>query len=447
MVKPSGSSLRSGCFGRSARRILAGLVLTLGLLGSGITSAHAEPAYRLGAQDRVRVKVWEWRPASSDTFEWTALNGEFTVDAAGMVSLPLIGSVQAQGATTAELSTLIAARLREVAGLIRPPNAAVEIAQYRPFYIVGAIERPGEYPYRPGMTVLQAVSIAGGFYRPDTNLSRFERETIIAQGDVRVSETQRIALTMRRDRLASEARGDEAIVFSPEVVQRQREALVAQGMREETLILTTRRQTLQSQVELLTQANGLLQEELTALAAKTATQTRQVELARRELQNINSLMTRGLSVSARQVAVEQHLAQMESQLLDLSLAAARTRQEIARNERSMVDLRNQRANDVLREMRETQTTLDHVSERIETFRGLLYDSQVTAPRQQLLLADEAARLSIQIVRRADGQIGQFPVELTAEVKPGDVVRVIRAAVPRSTDGVDGGNSGQAIPTR
>ncbi|WP_439575020.1 polysaccharide biosynthesis/export family protein [Phreatobacter sp.] len=421
----------------------------LGLLGSGIAAVQAETAYRLGAQDRLRVKVWEWRPASSDTFEWTALNGEFTVDAAGMVSLPLIGSVTAQGATTAELSALIASRLREVAGLIRPPNAAVEIAQYRPFYIVGAIERPGEYPYRPGMTVLQAVSIAGGFYRPDTNLSRFERETIVAQGDVRVSETQRIALTMRRDRLSSEARGEAEIAFSPEVVQRQREALVAQGMQEETLILTTRRQTLQSQVDLLTQANKLLEDELTALAAKTTTQTRQVELARRELQNINSLMTRGLSVSARQVAVEQHLAQMESQLLDLSLAAARTRQEMARNERSMVDLRYQRANDVLREMRETQTMLDHVSERIETFRGLLYDSQVTAPRQQLLLADEAARLNFQIVRRDAGQVRQIPVDLVAEVRPGDVVRIIRASVPRSTDGADATASGQttAVPTR
>ncbi|WP_204319798.1 hypothetical protein, partial [Klebsiella pneumoniae] len=83
---------------------------------------------------------------------------------------------------------------------------------------------------------LQAVSIAGGFYRPDTNLSRFERESIIAQGDIKVSESQRLALIMRRDRLGAEARGDGNLLFSEEIMQRQSEALVAQGMREESMI-------------------------------------------------------------------------------------------------------------------------------------------------------------------------------------------------------------------
>jgi protein involved in polysaccharide export with SLBB domain len=428
-----------------ASRLALALLVMAAACATSPPPAGAQAVYRLGALDKVRVKVWEWRPAQADTFEWTALNGEYTVDASGAVSLPIIGTIAVEGHTTAEFAAALAQKLKDVAGLMRAPNAAVEIAQYRPFYIVGAVEKPGEYPFRPGMSVLQAVSIAGGFHRPETSLSRFERETIIAQGDVRVSETQRMGLIIRRDRLMAESRNEDSLRFSPEVTARQSEPNVAQGIREEQLIFEARRRTLQTQVELLTQANALLAQELRTLGEKTATQTKQVALARRELENINQLVSRGLAVSARQVAVEQNLAQMESQQLDLGLATARTRQDMARNERNIVELRNQRVNDVLRELRETQLTLDHVTERIDTFRGLLYDSQVTGPRQHLAQAEASARLVVQIVRRRGGQITAEPVDLTTEVLPGDVVRVARASGSGSVPGA--GLTDGAVPTR
>uniref|UniRef100_UPI001954D9C9 polysaccharide biosynthesis/export family protein n=2 Tax=Bacteria TaxID=2 RepID=UPI001954D9C9 len=81
-------------------------------------------------QDKIRVKVWEWRAASGDTFEWTALNGEFTINSAGILAMPLVGAVHAEGATTGEVAGIIADRLKAVAGLVKAPNAAVEIAQY-----------------------------------------------------------------------------------------------------------------------------------------------------------------------------------------------------------------------------------------------------------------------------------------------------------------------------
>jgi len=427
---------------RARRAWLMILCFLAALLAATSAASAAEADYRLGPQDKIRVRVWEWRAASGDTFEWAALNGEFTIDSAGILAIPLVGAVHADGATTGEVAGIIADRLKALAGLIKAPNAAVEIAQYRPFYIVGTVERPGEYPYRPGMSVLQAVSIAGGFYRPDTNLSRFDRESIIAQGDIKVSETQRLALTIRRDRLSAEARGDGNLVFSEEILQRQGEVVVAQGMREEGMIFATRRQSLQAQVDLLVQANALLDEELRTLAAKSVTQQKQYDLARRELESINSLMARGLAVSGRQVAVEQNVAQMESMMLDLTLAQARTRQDISRNQRNMIELGNQRANDVLKELRETQVSLDQVTERISTFQVLLYDAQVTGPRQQLLQADEAARLSFQIVRRQDGRLQDIGVDPSAAVLPGDIVKVQRPQPTRSSGGATGSNLAQ-----
>lgn len=115
------------------------------------------PEYRLGPADKVRVNV----------FGEEALTGEFTVGNSGKVSLPLIGEVQAEGLTIAQLQESIAEALRQ--GYINEPRVNAEVLNYRPFYILGEVNTPGEYPYTANLTVLNAVATAGGFtYRAET---------------------------------------------------------------------------------------------------------------------------------------------------------------------------------------------------------------------------------------------------------------------------------------
>jgi len=405
-------------------------LLALALLTASTLPGFADEAdYKLGPLDKIKVKVSEWRPTSGDVFEWSGLTGEFTINSVGMLSLPIVGPIHAESATTGEIAAIISERLKSIAGLVKSPNAAVEISQYRPFYVVGNVERPGEYAYRPGMSVIQAVSIAGGFYRPDTNMSRFERETIVTEGDIKASETQRSALLLRRDRLLSESQNLETIRFSDEVLQHKSEGVVAQGMREEGQIFASRLKTARSQTDLLRQAQSLLQEELKTLAAKSVTQQKQFDLVRKELDNINSLLSKGLAVSPRQLAVEQNLAQMESQMLDLLLATARTKQEISRNERNLTELQNLRENEINKDLRETQISLRQATDRISSLQMLVYDSQVSGPRQQLLQSSEAARLSFRIVRRQDGKLQEAAVEQTDAVLPGDILKIQRPPLP------------------
>ena len=113
--------------------------------------AVIEGPYRLDSGDRLRVVV----------FGQEGLTNTYAVDANGFVTLPLIGSVPARGLTAEELSAAIAARLRQ--GYIREPHVAVEIELYRPFFILGEVTNPGQYPYVANMTVETAVAIAGGF--------------------------------------------------------------------------------------------------------------------------------------------------------------------------------------------------------------------------------------------------------------------------------------------
>lgn len=169
---------------RFALALTAGiLILLAGRIDTRASTAPNE--YRLGMQDRIRIRVFEWRPAKDEVFEWAALNAEYAVGAAGRISMPLIGEIAASGITVNDLAKTIGQRLRTCMGLTEAPDIAVEITQYRPFYLTGHIEKPGEYPYRPGMTVLQALAIGGGLHRSgEFGTSRIERELIQTQGDL-----------------------------------------------------------------------------------------------------------------------------------------------------------------------------------------------------------------------------------------------------------------------
>ena len=89
------------------------------------------------------------------------LTNTYAIDAAGSITMPLIGQVAARGRTPAGLASEIAGRLRN--GFIRDPSVAVEVEAYRPFFILGEVAAPGQYPYVPNMTAESAVAIAGGF--------------------------------------------------------------------------------------------------------------------------------------------------------------------------------------------------------------------------------------------------------------------------------------------
>jgi polysaccharide export outer membrane protein len=108
-------------------------------------------AYILGPNDRIRVKV----------FGEQDITGEYEVDSGGYVSIPLAGHVRAAGLTTRQVERAIVSALSK--GIVRDPRVNVEIALYRPYYILGEVKKSGEYPYRVGLTVLDAVASAGGF--------------------------------------------------------------------------------------------------------------------------------------------------------------------------------------------------------------------------------------------------------------------------------------------
>jgi protein involved in polysaccharide export with SLBB domain len=139
---------------------IAGISAGFSIRASAQTPPAAASAdrYVLGPNDRIRLKVY----GEPD------ITGEYEINSGGQVSIPLAGHIKAAGATTPQLERLIASALAK--GIVRDPRVNVEIAQYRPYYILGEVKKSGEYPYRLGLTVMDAVASAGGFtYRANEN--------------------------------------------------------------------------------------------------------------------------------------------------------------------------------------------------------------------------------------------------------------------------------------
>ena len=136
------------------------MALSLCLAVSGCSSYQPAPKafheatiqpYRVDSGDRLRISV----------FEQAGLTGTYTVDQAGYVAFPLIGAVPSRGHTLPEMESMIAGKLRE--GYLRDPDVTIEVDRYRSVFIMGEVGQPGQYAYVPGMTVQNAIAVAGGF--------------------------------------------------------------------------------------------------------------------------------------------------------------------------------------------------------------------------------------------------------------------------------------------
>lgn len=161
------------------RGVIVAMLVLLGPILAGCDSArgiaaNAEPAslaaapqpvaYRLTAGDKVKVTVYNEQD----------LTGEFQVNDAGNVSFPLAGDIPASGATVSEFRQRLAAKLRN--GFVKNPRVSVEISSYRPFNVIGEVKNAGQYPYRPGLTLNDAIAMAGGFtYRANQHTAYVRR--------------------------------------------------------------------------------------------------------------------------------------------------------------------------------------------------------------------------------------------------------------------------------
>jgi polysaccharide export outer membrane protein len=146
--------------GQKRHRFSIALLLAVSAAVSSCSSYRPAPKafheatiqpYRADSGDRLRITVFDQRD----------LTNTYSVDQAGYIAFPLIGSVPARGRTLQELEGQIAALLQK--GFLRNPDVSIEVDRYRSIFVMGEVGQPGQYTYVPGMTVQNAIALAGGF--------------------------------------------------------------------------------------------------------------------------------------------------------------------------------------------------------------------------------------------------------------------------------------------
>lgn len=145
-VTPSGSGFASEV---AVPTSASGATSALPVVASG-AAEPASSALNLQAGDKVKVTV----------FGEDKISGEYELDPNGFVSLPLAGTVKAAGSSKVELEQLLTQKLRS--NYLKDPKVTVDVVSFRPIYVLGEVQKPGEYPFKSGLNVMSAIAVAGG---------------------------------------------------------------------------------------------------------------------------------------------------------------------------------------------------------------------------------------------------------------------------------------------
>lgn len=396
----------------------ASAVLGLLLLAVPLASARADD-YQLDVMDKLRIRVAEWRTAEGAVRDWSTVSGDYTVGASGTVSLPFLGELTASGKTTAEVAEEVGTKMQLLFGLRDRPSASVELAQYRPIYLAGEVQTPGEYPYAPNMTVLKAISLGGGLRRGETG-QRFARDFIRAEGDSSVLVAERNRLLVRRARLQAEIAGSAAIAMPAEIKDMPE---AADLLASETALMQTREKRLKLQLTALADLKTLLRSEIESLAKKSETQSRQLKLVESDREKVYNLTEKGLTVSSRRLAIEQQVADLQAGLLDIDTATLKAKQDVSKASQDETDLKNDRDAQLAQELQNTERELDTIALKLGTSRDLMAEAMMQSAEAATVAKQAVASVNYAIVREKDGKASEIPADENTRILPGDVVKV------------------------
>jgi exopolysaccharide production protein ExoF len=387
--------------------------------------------YHLGTMDKLNIRVAEWQTAQGSVRNWQSMNGAYTVGPSGDISLPFLGQMPVAGKSTGEVAAEIGQQLQQKFGLIDKPAASVEIAEYRPVFVSGDVQTPGRYPYLPSLTVLKAVSLAGGMRQSDALSQRFLRDFINARGNYQVLIAQRNSLLAATARLTAEAQHQSEIDFPKEVKNSPDGQKL---MADEIAFKEAREKKLTAQLKSLADLKSLLQKEVDSLAEKMDNQNHQIALTQKELSNVSVLAKKGLAVNQRSLTLEQQIAELQGKLLDMETAQLRAKQGISQANQDSANLQNDRESEIAQDRQQDEAELRAVALKLSMYKDLMAEAVESSPATiNQSVGSNTLAVNYSIVRTEDGKSQDIPADENTPVQPGDVVKVETKSIPLGSD--------------
>ncbi len=386
------------------------------MFGSARQAAAQEGAYLLDSGDVIRMRV----------SEWPGLDGDVTVSVEGTLALPAIGDQRARGQRLQDLAKQIADRLRERAKLGEPPVVALSVVRYRPYFIMGDVDRAGEYEYQPGLTVLKAISRAGGFHRAGATAAR---DSIVASSELRAQVLRAYRAHIRLARIEAELAESETLVI-PEALARLNDPEIKLIARQEQSILKANLGIVRQQIQSAEDLSKISDEEIKSLEAQIAADDSQLKAVQKEADRIREMESRGLTNASRVLDIEQTIARVIGERQSYRTAAIRAKLD---RDRAIARLGEQKTERVQRLRLEQQQQIADLNDAIiqqNRSQDLVSEAADLGQEQQESAGKiTSARRKYFIVRKAGDKSQEMEVDVFADVLPGDVVRTERL-VPR-----------------
>ena len=388
------------------------LFISVTLMGVYATPAQTEQnsdgGYALSVADEIRIRVIEWNASSSAFEEWTALSGSYLVGPNGMFAFPFVGAVAAEGRSTVAVEDALGNGLRDVLGLVTTPDVTVEVIGFGPIYVTGDVANPGQFAFTPGMTVIKAMSLAGGSKNGEAD-GRLEREAISTQGALDVLESNHGRLVARQARVAAELAGETVIAVPDSLAIDGQGALIT--IEQAIMDANVLRHSMS--LEALESQKALLTRELEALTQKRKSTLQQLASAQEQLDAMTELADRGLAINSRVASLESMVADIDGRLLDIDTAMLRARQDLGGIEQRAVEISSTRNSNLAGEMQQVERELAELALRISTQQALVRDvvAQGASP------VGREPHYSFTVVRGSE----QLEADETTAIRPGDVV--------------------------
>ena len=397
---------------RKSRKIVAALSLATVLAMVPATVKAGD--YKLGITDRVKIKVQEWPD----------LDGVYTVTPDGTVSLPLIGNINAVGLRLNDLAKEISDRLQRRSEGAERALAAVEIAQYRPFAIMGDVQRPGEYPYRPGLTVVEAVSIAGGYYRPELGLLRLGRDAAAATGEIRSQSVKLNRLLLREARLSAAVDGSEDISLPPELAKLKDDPTISAIMKNEQSTLTAESEVKRSEQAAYENIKSLYENEIGTLRGQIEALGQEQSSIDTQLKQMRSMAARGLALAPTMFALERSLGQVNSQQMSAQTAIVRAQESITLAGEKVTKAQEDRSRLDRKDLQDTRDAIATARAKIQTETQLLHEAQVSAPAEaRERMSQDGDRPDFTILRKVGETMRELVGDEMTLVEPDDIIKV------------------------
>lgn len=410
-------------YGGSLRAAVAAVAISI---SGGVFSPVLADSDQFTPQTKIRLTVVQWVPTKGLYEKWDALGGDFLISQARTVSLPIIGTVSVANLDGAGLAAEIAKQLKTKIGLVQTPEATVEILEQPPIYVVGDVNKPGEYKFHPGLTVLQSLAMSGGEFRP-LNGSQASSDKTGYVGQLQEIGNSILRSKIRIVRLRAEMSGAKEMRLEPDLQDDHGAASAI--FEQEKIIYAARVNDRDRQSKSYAELRDLLTLEIATIGKKIDSTDEDIASIEKELTNVKSMVERGIALPTRQSDLERTLRSYHGNRLDLTTAIMRARQNIAETTRSLDGLYDKQRTEVAFELQSEQASLDQQNLKRETTQKLLFETLSGDVASQ---ADAgAAILAFSVTRQKGVSVSEIPASESTVLQPGDVVRVLRKASPAS----------------